>query len=88
MGDKEITIQFADGRKAKIVKIEDLDTKKFIDKLSAKIMELEKIPNKIRDKNKELTYMIKKIHQHKKEQRYTLNEIQAIKGVLREIIGE
>lgn len=42
MGDKEITIQFADGRKAKIVKIEDLDTKKFIDELSAKIMKLEK----------------------------------------------
>ena len=32
--------------------------------------------------------MIKKIRQHKKEQRYTLNEIQAIKGVLKELLGE
>lgn len=42
----------------------------------------------IRDKIKELNNMTKKIYKHRKPQRYTLNEIQAIKGVLKELLEE
>ena len=73
--DKEITIRFTDGREAKVVKIENLDTQKHIDKLSARIIELEKLPNKIRDKIKELD----------ETKQYWTEEV---KEILEDILGE
>lgn len=40
----------------------------------------------IKAKINKLNKMTKEVYKHRKQQRYTLNEIQAIKGVLKELL--